>query len=165
MRRVLVFPPLFAAWFGVGQFGLIVLNRLSFYLTLRLISSSLRVRFHVLAAVEFSLPYVLRAGIVGACVGVMLALLDFALHREDSKFEETLLRLLGHLLKGGAVAVALVLLYYGIFGIPIQLQLSRTPRAVYTPYRTISWWGNFAPSLLLLFSVLWAMRKTLQRQT
>lgn len=158
MRRFLVFPPLFAVWFATVWFGLAVLNQFSFALTLRLISSRIRLRLHL---PYLSFAYSIRMFALGACVGVVFALLDLRLSRNHTQVGDTVLCLLQNLIKSGVVAVALVLLYYGAFRIPLDLHLSRIPSPIYTSYRSISHYTAWMPHLLLIAALAWAMRRTL----
>ncbi|RYX84298.1 hypothetical protein EON83_10305 [bacterium] len=158
MRHYLIFPPLFVAWFIAAQFGLSVLSYASSWLTAR--SASDTIDLNNLSLPTWSFNYFLWSCAIGLIMGSLFAVLDLKINPNNNDTEETFLRLAPNLLQSGAIAITLIVIFYGAIRIPLSFQLYRLPAPLSDQ---ISLWLTYIPLIILMASLTWSMRKTLHR--
>ncbi|BCM93751.1 hypothetical protein IAD21_05642 [Abditibacteriota bacterium] len=153
MRRFLIFPALFAAWFSAAQFGIRILQEFSYWFIFHNLLSS--IQFHLEPLVLYSV----RVGGIGIFIGCLFALLDLLINRNQREVYETTQHLLKNLLISGVVAVSLVL-FCQVIWISILIKHPRRYQISPTASTLLDWLG-YIPPLLLLAALLWATVKTL----
>lgn len=160
MRRFLIFPPLFAAWFLAAQLSLMALAWAGAYAAFHFFPPKTDIYF--IESRTSPLIFV-PAIIIGAVVGCAFAALDFALHRNRRTPKETLSQLLRNGIRSGLVAVALVLLCQGVL---LVLAAQENHRRYHAYPRDIEWLNliHILQPALLLLAMLWAMGKTLLKR-